>query len=50
MFVNFHWKKFMLLEYYILRLLVLKFFIMLEDVGLVTFCYTSKGFYVFGRF
>ena len=34
----------MLLECYILRLLVLKNFIMLEDVGLMTFCYTLEGF------
>ena len=40
MFANFHWKDFMLLECYILRLLVLKIFIILEDVGSITFCYT----------
>ena len=34
----------MLLECYILRLLVLKNFIMLEDVGSMTFCYTLEGF------
>ena len=33
----------MLLECYILRLLVLKNFIMLED-GSMTFCYTLKNF------
>ena len=44
MFANFHWKEFMLLECYILRLLVLKNFIMLEDVGSMTFCYTLEGF------
>ena len=33
----------MLLECYILRLLVLKNFIMLEDVGSMTFCYTLEG-------
>ena len=44
MFANFHWKDFMLLECYILRLLVLKNFIMLEDVGLMEFCYTFEGF------
>ena len=38
MFANFHLKDFMLLECYILRLLVLKIFIMLEDVGSMTFC------------
>ena len=32
MFANFHYKGFMLLKHYILRLLVLKNFIMLEDV------------------
>ena len=42
MFANFHWKYFMLLECYILRLLVLKNFIMLED-GSTTFCYTLKS-------
>ena len=44
MFANFHLKDFMLLECYILRLLVLKYFIMLEDVGSMTFYYTLKGF------
>ena len=34
----------MLLECYILRLLVLKFFIMLEDVCSMTFCYTLESF------
>ena len=38
MFANFHWKDFMLSECYILRLLVLKIFIILEDVGSMTFC------------
>ena len=38
MFANFHWKDFMLLKCYILRLLVLKIFIMLEDVSSMTFC------------
>ena len=37
MFANFHWKNFILLEFYILRLLVLKKFIMLEDVGSMTY-------------
>ena len=44
MFVNFHFKDFMLLEYYLLRKLVLKIFTLLEDFGLMTFCYTLKGF------
>ena len=44
MFASFHWKDFMLLECYILQLLVLKFFIMLEDVGSMIFCYTLEGF------
>ena len=44
MFVNFHLNNFMLLECYILRLLVLKIFIMLEDIGSMTFCYTLEGF------
>ena len=44
MFANFHWKNFMSLECYILRLLVLKIFIMLEDVGTMTFCYALEGF------
>ena len=44
MFANFHLKDFMLLEFYILRLLVLKNFIMLEDVGSMTFYYTLEGF------
>ena len=34
----------MLLECYILRFLVLKNFIMLEDVGSMTFCYILEGF------
>ena len=34
----------MLLECYILRLLVLKNFIMLKDVGSMTFCYTLEDF------
>ena len=34
----------MFIECYILRLLVLKIFIMLEDVGSMTFCYTLEGF------
>ena len=38
MFANFHWKDFMLLECYILRLLVLIIFIILEDVGSMIFC------------
>ena len=50
MFVNFHWKDSMLLECYILRLLVLKNFIMLKDVGSMTFCYTLKGFMHLGDF
>ena len=50
MFVNFHWKDSMLLECYILRLLVLKNFIMLKDVGSMTFCYTLKCFMHFERF
>ena len=33
MLAKFHWKDFMLLECYILRSLVLKNFIMLEDVS-----------------
>ena len=44
MFVNFHLSNFMLLECYILRLLVLKIFIMLKDIGSMTFCYTLEGF------
>ena len=40
----------MLLECYILRLLVLKNFIMLEDIGSMTFCYTLKGFMPLGDF
>ena len=37
MFSNFHLKDFMLLECYFLRLSVLKKFIMLDDVGSMTF-------------
>ena len=48
MFANFHWKDFMLLECYILRLL--ENFIMLDDVGSMTFCYTLKGFMPLGDF
>ena len=44
MFANFNWKDFMLLECYILRLLVLKNFIMLEDVGSMIFYYNLEGF------
>ena len=44
MFANFHWKDFILLECYILRLLVLKNFIMLEGISSMTFCYTFEGF------
>ena len=40
----------MLLECYILRLLVLKIFIKLEDVGSITFWYTLKGFMSLGDF
>ena len=40
----------MLLEYYILRLLVLKIFIMLEDVGSMTVCYTLEYFIPLGDF
>ena len=40
----------MLLECYILRLLVLENFIMLEDVGSMTFCYTLEGFMPLGDF
>ena len=50
MFANFHLKDFMLLECYILRLLVLKYFIMLEDVGSMKFYYTLKGFMSLGDF
>ena len=50
MFASFHWKDFMLLECYVLRLLVLKIFIMLEDVGSMTFCYTLKCFMPLGDF
>ena len=34
----------MLLECYILRKLVLEKFILLEDFGLMTFCYTLEDF------
>ena len=44
MFANFNWKDFMLLECYIFRLLVLKNFIMLEDVGSMIFYYNLEGF------
>ena len=44
MFAHFHYKDFMLVECYILRLLVLKIFIMLEDISSMTFCYTLEGF------
>ena len=44
MFTNFHLKDFMLLKCYILRLLVLKNFIMLEDVSSMAFCYTLESF------
>ena len=50
MFENVHLKDFMLLECYILRLLVLKIFILLEDVGLMTFCYILEGFIILGDF
>ena len=50
MFANFHLKDFMLLKCYILRLLVLENFIMLEDVGSMTFCYTLEGFMPLGDF
>ena len=50
MFANFHWNDFMLLECYILRLLVLKNFILLEDVGSMTFCYTLEVFMPFRDF
>ena len=50
MFANFHYKDFMLLEFYILKLLVLKNFIMLEDVGSMTFCYTLECFMPLGDF
>ena len=40
----------MLLECYILRLLVLKNFIMLKDVGSMTICYTLEGFMPLGDF
>ena len=50
MFANFHLKDFMLLECYNLRLLVLKNFIILEDVGSMTLCYTLEGFMPLGDF
>ena len=40
----------MLLECCILKLFVLKNFIMLEDVGSITFCYTLEGFMSLGDF
>ena len=40
----------MLLECYILRLVVLKNFIMLKDVHSMTFYYTLKGFMPLGDF
>ena len=49
MFANFHLKDFMLLECYLLRKLVLEKFILLEDFGLMTFCYFGR-FYVIGIF
>ena len=49
-FANFHLKDFMLLECYILRLLVLKHFIILEDVCSMTFCYTLESFMFLGDF
>ena len=50
MFANFHLKDFMSLECYILRLLVLKNFIILEDVGSMTFYYTLECFMSLGDF
>ena len=50
MFAKFYWKDFMLLKCYILRLLVLINFIMLENIGSMTFCYTLKGFTPLGDF
>ena len=44
MFENFHLKDFMLLKCYVMRKLVLEKFILLEDVGLMTFYYTLEGF------
>ena len=49
MFANFHLKDFMLLEYHVLRKLVLKKFILLED-GLITILLYFGRFYVIGRF
>ena len=49
-FAKFHWNDFMLLECYILRLLVLKNFILLEDIGSMKFCYTLEGFMPLGDF
>ena len=40
----------MLLEYYLLRKLVLEKFILLEDFDLMTFCYTFEGFMLLGYF
>ena len=50
MFANFHWKDFILLECYILRLLVLKNFIMLEDISSMTFLLYFERFYAFKKF
>ena len=50
MFANFHLKDFMLLECYAMRKLVLKKFILLEDVGLMTFCFTLEGFVLLRNF
>ena len=44
MLAHFHLKDFMLLECYLLRKLVLEEFILLEDFGLMIFCYTLEGF------
>ena len=44
MFPNYHLNDFMLLECYILRKPVLETCILLEDFGLMTFCYTWEGF------
>ena len=44
MLANFHLKDFILLECYILILSVLKNFIIFEDIGLMTFCYTLEDF------
>ena len=42
MFANFHLKDFMLLECYVLRKNSFENFILLEDVGLMTFCILWK--------